>query len=146
MHIKTDTDYSPESGVDTLMAPALSTTVIVFSPNGGTFREGDVLTVQWDTQGPVGTHAVLLSQDNRQTYMQVTCINVATAAGGRETSLSCAGTLVRRLNNVAFRTRPKALYAPHQPHRPLGDAGLAVCSGNPGTHGQAMRRPVLKLG
>jgi hypothetical protein len=44
-------------------ALTLTTSVTVLTPNGGSFLAGQALTVQWDTQGPVDGHAVLLSLD-----------------------------------------------------------------------------------
>src|SRR5205823_2734874 len=43
--------------------PPTQTMVQVTAPAGGTFQEGQQVTVQWQTTGPVSSHAVRLSYD-----------------------------------------------------------------------------------
>jgi hypothetical protein len=38
-----------------------TTTVVVTFPTGGTFPDGSMLTVTWNTTGPVSSHTVKLS-------------------------------------------------------------------------------------
>lgn len=69
--MKHDTDalHTVDAQTDTLLASTMPTIVTVGFPKGGeTFRGGDQLTVEWTTQGAVGAHAVLLSEDNGLTY------------------------------------------------------------------------------
>jgi hypothetical protein len=65
-------EEAPRSSLEVAVPGTPTTTVTVTAPTGGTFTAGQPLTVQWDTQGPVGAHAVLLSLDNGQSYTKVT--------------------------------------------------------------------------
>jgi hypothetical protein len=102
---------------DALPPLALSTTVTVLFPNGGTFRKGEQLTVQWITQGPVGAHAILLSQDNGQTYAPVTTMDL-----GR-TARSFIVPLPRPMvPSVLARVRVAAKEAPNGTRVAVGDS------------------------
>ncbi len=62
-----------DSAPFTLQQPLpVPTTVVVSAPNGGLFQAGQPVTVQWDTQGPVSSHAVRLSLDGGVTFTNVT--------------------------------------------------------------------------